>query len=235
MSLIDYVVPVIDIKDGVAVGAKQGGRESYSELKSILVDSSDPLKVSMAYKQMGFKSIYVADLDGIMNKSPNLDLLKRMRWETGLDVMADIGTWSGEAIFSIESVGITPILATETFTSLNLLMFPKKFALGIDIKNGSLLCEMNCDLDVFLDLIRDSPTIVKVVAIDLDHVGMSSGPNLDLCEMIMDRLDGVKLIYGGGVRFLLDVVMLLDAGVSQVLIGSSLHEGRITVGELVEG
>ncbi|OYT54850.1 MAG: hypothetical protein B6U72_01185 [Candidatus Altiarchaeales archaeon ex4484_2] len=235
MSLIDFVVPVIDIKDGVAVGAKQGRREIYRELSSMLVDSSNPLQVSMAYKQLGFKSIYVADLDGIMNKSPNLDLLKGIRLGTGLDVMADIGTWSGEAIFSIEAVGIIPILATETFTSLNLLRFPKKFALGLDIRNGSLLCEMNCDLDVFLDLIRDSPTIVKVIAIDLDRVGMSSGPNLDLCEMIVDRLDGVELIYGGGVRFLLDVAVLLDAGVSRVLIGSSLHEGRITVEELIEG
>ena len=233
MPLIDYVVPVIDIKDGVAVGAKAGKRESYRKLDSVLVDSSDPLALSKAYRRLGFKHLYVADLDGIVNKSPNIELLKRIKWDGGLDVMADIGTWSEADIYSIEMSGITPILATETFTSLNLLQFPKKFALGIDIKGGSLLCEIDCGLDVFLELMKDSPTIAKVIVIDLDRVGMSGGPNLGLCKKIKSALGKVELIYGGGVRFMLDVVLLLDMGVDGVLIGSSLHEGRITMEELL--
>jgi len=234
MLVIERIIPVIDIKDGIAVGAKAGERDDYMELKSILTNSSNPIVISKIYKKIGFKSIYIADLDGIMKSSPNVDLLKRIKWETNLDIMADIGTWSERDIRSIEMAGITPILATETFKSLNLLEFPRKFALGLDIRDNKLLCEMKCDLDDFIEIIKDILTIERIIVIDLNRVGMSSGPNLELCKKIIKKLSDREIIYGGGIRFLLDVEILLKLGVSKVLVGSALHEGRIRVGDLIK-
>ncbi len=234
MAFIDRMIPVIDIKDGVAVGAKEGVRDKYMELESVLTDSCDPVEIAKLYKKLGFKSIYVADLDGIMKSAPNIDLLKNIKWKSGLKVMADIGTWSEDEIMSIEMAGITPILATETFTSLDLLQFPRKFALSLDIRGSRLLCGMNCDLTGFLKLIEDSPTIEKVIIIDLEKVGMSSGPNIELCRKIIEGLPGKKIYYGGGIRYLIDVAVLLKAGISGVLVGSALHEGRVNINDLTK-
>lgn len=232
MEYIQRVVPVLDVKDGQAVGAKQGERETYEPLESEIVNSTHPLHIAQNYRQMGFESIYIADLDGIMYSSPNIDLLKEIRWSTHLEMMVDIGTWFEQEVMTIELSGITPVLATESFTSLNLLRFPRDFILSLDIKEGDLKCGIPCDLDSFIELIGDCSNIKKVLIVDLDRVGAASGPNLDLCGKVLSKLPNTEIIYGGGIRFLVDVAMLLELGVHQVLVGSALHEGRITLPDL---
>jgi phosphoribosylformimino-5-aminoimidazole carboxamide ribotide isomerase len=70
----------------------------------------------------------------------------------------------------------------------------------------------------------------KVIAMNLDRVGAGTGPDLDLIA----RLRGLaqSVVAAGGVRDAQDLTLLADAGVSDVLLATALHDGRIGPAEL---
>ena len=60
------VIGVIDLKDGVAVHAVRGERQSYRPVRSGLVEGADPVDVARALRdRLGLRELYVADLDAI--------------------------------------------------------------------------------------------------------------------------------------------------------------------------
>jgi len=219
------IVPVIDIKDGKAVMPIAGRRDEYEELKSVICKSSDPLDVAVTYERLGFRELYLADLDGILYSNPDLNLINKIARSTKLSIMADIGLWSPETLFLLK--GVRPIIATETFSSLNLLEFPDGIILGIDTRGDRLLSEISLDLFDFIEIIKDSRKIIEIILLDLDRVGILKGPNLDICKRVLDRLPDKKIIYGGGIRNLRDIDSLQRIGIYKVLVGSALHTGRI--------
>jgi len=220
------IIPVIDVKDGIAVGAKGGDRDEYKPLESVICNSSDPVEVALSYERDGFPEVYIADLDGILDDNPNMDILKDITYRTSLKVMADIGIWDSDRLKILSR--ITPVIATETFSSLNLLEIPGDSVMSLDTKNGELLCEMNMDLDRFIDIvIKEGKRINHILLLDLARVGMLEGPNLNLCLHVIEKIPDRQIIYGGGIRNLKDIDSLIQVGVSRVLIGRLIHEGGI--------
>ncbi|HEX55224.1 MAG: hypothetical protein DRO94_04200 [Candidatus Altiarchaeales archaeon] len=225
-----FIIPVIDIKDGIVVGTVAGDRESYGELKSVICNSCDPFEVARCYERLGFRDIYIADLDGILNSEPDIDLIKRIYREIELNIYYDIGMWTLEDIRNLE--GVIPVVATETMSSLNLLMLEKDIVVSIDTRNGKLLCEIPIDLSELLGIIRNSSRIREVILLDLDRIGMLKGPNLGLCIYVVRELKEKKVIYGGGINSLDNLYTLYRLGISRALVGSALHSGRIRIDEL---
>ena len=66
------IIPVIDVRHGVAVRAVAGDRACYRPLETPLAASADPLDVARGYLSLyPFRSLYVADLDGIEGRGRN--------------------------------------------------------------------------------------------------------------------------------------------------------------------
>lgn len=219
------IIPVIDIKDEKAVSGKLGKFGEYEELRSVVCKSSNPLDVARTYEELGFDEVYIADLDGILDSKPNLEIIERIVENTEISVMLDIGIWSKEMIILMEEV--KPVIASETFCSLNLLEFPHEVVLCIDMRDGEIIAETCGELFTFIDLIKDSTKIQEIILLDLSRMGFSQGPNLELCKNVVPRLPDKKIIYGGGVRDLPDVYALEQLGVDRVLVGAALHSGSI--------
>lgn len=218
------IIPVIDIKDRIAVMAIGGKRNEYKPIKSKLIDSSDPLDVANAYKAMGFDRIYIADLDGILYSKPNMDIIEKISAEIGISIIADLGIHALEN--SAIPRGVIPVVASETFNSLKLLEVFEEFIVSIDIKNNQLLCEMPFHLHGFIDMIKDIE-INEIILLDMDRIGMSSGPNLGLCSYALKNLPEKSIISGGGIRNSSDLEALEKIGISKVLVGSAIHSGAI--------
>ena len=73
------IIPVIDLKGGVAVRARMGERASYAAIDSPLSRSSDPVDVARGYLGIHeFRRIYVADLDGIEGRGRDDRTLARL-------------------------------------------------------------------------------------------------------------------------------------------------------------
>lgn len=219
------IIPVLEIKDGKAVIPKSKSGDEYEELKSIICKSSDPLDVAICYEKLGFKEVYIADLDGILYSKPDLDTIIKIRRLTRLSIMVDVGTWSEETLMLLNRV--RPVISTEAFSYLNLLEFSGGVILDIDTRNGKLVSESSLDLSDFIDIIKDSKRIQEIILQDLDRFRVSSGPNLELCKKVLSKLPGRRIIYGGGIRNLRDVYSLQRIGIYKVLVGSALHRGGI--------
>lgn len=219
------IIPVIDIKDETVVSGKLGKFGEYEPLRSVVCHSSNPFVVAKTYEELGFDEVYIADLDGILDSKPNLEVIEKIVMNTELSVMLDIGIWSKEMIMLMEEV--KPVIASETFCSLNLLEFPHDVVLCIDMRDGEIVAETCGELYTFIEIIKDSKRINEIIVLDLSRMGLSQGPNLELCRGIVARLPDKKIIYGGGVRDLLDVYALEQLGVDRVLVGAALHSGSI--------
>ena len=103
------VIPVLDIKDGQAVHAVGGIRSHYRPLASRLHPSSEPIEIARAYRDiLGLHDLYLADLDAIVGKGPDLRLYAGLRAE-GLNLWIDPG------IKGPEDLGVLGDLGDSTF------------------------------------------------------------------------------------------------------------------------
>lgn len=87
------VVPVIDVRGGVAVAAVRGERALYRPLASPLAPSADPVAVALGLRALfPFATLYVADLDGIEGRGPDRAAQQRLAdaWP-GAELWIDAG------------------------------------------------------------------------------------------------------------------------------------------------
>ena len=113
--LVNPVIPVLDLLNGVVVHAVEGKRDRYQRLRSALVDSCDPSRVMRALMEyLRPQFIYVADLDGILYQKTNRCVLAEL---TRMDVrlIVDAGVCRVEDAEDLLNLGIDRIvLPTET-------------------------------------------------------------------------------------------------------------------------
>lgn len=230
------IIPVIDIKNSIAVAAVKGNRDKYKPLKSEVSKSFDPLKVAESYKNLGFSEIYVADLDGILYSKVNLELLEKIN--EIIPVMADIGIKGNDDCELLKNLkNIEIVIGTETIPYYEFLHEIDNFILSLDVKNGKLMNNLNLDLWEFIEKLNNDEKIQnkiqKVIILDLSQVGTSEGPNIVLCKSLIEILNNKKIVYGGGIRNKRDIQKLKDIGIYAVLVGAALHNGEIKPTSLV--
>jgi phosphoribosylformimino-5-aminoimidazole carboxamide ribotide isomerase len=66
-----------------------------------------------------------------------------------------------------------------------------------------------------------------VIVLDLARVGSGAGPDLALVRELNARFPELELLAGGGVRDVVDVRALADAGAAGALVATALHSGAI--------
>ncbi len=220
------IIPVIDLKNGMAVSGKSGKRETYEPLKTVFHNSSDPIAIAIALKEAGFKRIYVADLDAIEGKGLNLNVVREMNHI--IPVMLDSGLKSSDDAQKILDTVEKVIIATETINSLKELellfsLFPKQnLVMSVDVKEGNIVGKhINADFKDIITIIKEIKPL-EVILLDISRVGTEKGFNHELVNRFIDL--ETSLILGGGVRDQ-DIVELTEMGIKNFLVGTALHSG----------
>ncbi|MCF0225880.1 MAG: HisA/HisF family protein [Methanobrevibacter sp.] len=223
-------VPVLDLKDNVAVSGQSGNRDTYVPLKSVFATSSDPIEIANNLKLNGAKEVYVADLDLIDSNGHNLHQVKMMNHI--LPVIFDGGVKDLESYSFFLDYVYKVIVATETLESFDELQrifetFPKeRIIISIDIKDNKLYSK---HLDVSLDQLKKILRYLdpsEIILLDISNVGTNKGFNKELIKEFEEFKD--KLIIAGGINK--DSLEELEKeGIKKVLIGTSLHNGDITI------
>jgi phosphoribosylformimino-5-aminoimidazole carboxamide ribotide isomerase len=234
------IIPVIDILNGVAVHAVRGRRKEYQPLKSIFCDSADPVAVASAFKTCGFEELYVADLDAIMGKGENFSALEKITEKTGLCLMVDAGISDLNQARQLFQRKVSKIIiGTETLPNLDFVkeaiesFGSDKVIVSLDLKEGKVLSaseslqsmsplEFACKLE--------GVGVGELIVLDLARVGSGEGVDFALLKEILRSLK-IKVLVGGGVRDVADLVKLKELGVQGALIATALHSGKITVNE----
>jgi phosphoribosylformimino-5-aminoimidazole carboxamide ribotide isomerase len=235
------VIPVIDILDGLAVHAVKGIRKNYKPVKSVLTASADPVEVATAFKKLGFKELYVADLNAITGIHDNFSIIKRIAYATKLRLMVDAGVNDLKKASQVIQQGASKIIiGTETLNSINFIaeaidtLGTKCVVTSLDLKNGQLLSKL--DPGKFSNPIEalrmfQRMGLTQAILLDLARVGSEEGVDLAFLKKFLECVD-IGVFVGGGIRDINDLVNLKELGVFGVLLATSLHSGKINVKEL---
>jgi phosphoribosylformimino-5-aminoimidazole carboxamide ribotide isomerase len=224
------IIPVLDLMNSIAVSGKSGNRSSYTPLSSSYSLNSDPVTITQSLKISGAKQIYIADLDLIEKQGHNLDKVKIIN--TMLPVMLDAGIKDLNSFKFYLDFAYKLIVATETLKSLEELykIFDKfskeRIVVSVDIKDNQLFSQ-NIDMTIAefkKELIAIDPN--EIILLNITSVGTNCGFDMNLINTFSGLKD--KLILGGGITKN-EINELSNIGIKKVLIGSSLHNGEISL------
>lgn len=216
------IIPVIDLMNGLAVSGKSGNRKKYVPIKSVLCDSSNPLDVIKKYKENGAKKVYIADLNSIMSTGNNFETVKN------LDIfkIVDFGVTDKKDLENVKKYVNMTILGTETLNDISILK-EENIILSLDFKDGKLL---NYNLEEILSEIdKKTPLII----LDISSVGTQKGINVELIKDILERTDN-PIYIGGGIKSEDDLKISKELGISGVLIGTTIHNGKLDLKKIIQ-
>ncbi|MEJ2240649.1 MAG: HisA/HisF-related TIM barrel protein [Candidatus Bathyarchaeota archaeon] len=235
------IIPVIDILNGIAVHGIRGERKRYNPLKSILFNYTNPIQIASAFENQGFNSLYIADLDAILKKSPSFDCYKQICRGTNLDLMVDAGISELSKAKELFDTGVSKIvIGTETLNSLDFvnqaieIFGEERVLVSLDQKGGKIftISESLSKLDILCAAKRLVNYGVKqIIILDLDRVGTEYGINQELLKKLLETVS-IDILVGGGIRNLQELKNLEDLGIHGVLIATILHNGKLTIDEL---
>jgi phosphoribosylformimino-5-aminoimidazole carboxamide ribotide isomerase len=215
------IIPVIDLKDGVVVHARQGLRDQYQPIDTPLCRSSDIYRVIEAFRGIyDFDTFYIADLNAITRQGGHDRLI------------ADVAAAFPRLLFWVDRgyqnvrkhpANYMPVLGSECYndeTALELKAFDKRFILSLDY---SISGEMGAkSLFSHQDLWPE-----MIIIMTLNRVGSHQGPDLDRLGRFCGDYPHKQFIAAGGIRNAADLRALKRAGVQRALIASALHSGTI--------
>ncbi|GAA0127606.1 HisA/HisF family protein [Methanococcus maripaludis] len=216
------IIPVIDLMNGLAVSGKSGNRKKYVPIKSVLCDSSNPLDVIKKYKENGAKKVYIADLNSIMGTGDNFEIVK------SLDIfkIVDFGVTDKKDLENVKKYVNMTILGTETLNDISILK-EENIILSLDFKDGKLL---NYNLEEILSEIdKKTPLII----LDISSVGTQKGINVELIKDILKKTDN-PIYIGGGIKSEDDLKISKELGISGVLIGTTIHNGKLDLKKIIQ-
>ncbi|MEO8690594.1 MAG: HisA/HisF-related TIM barrel protein [Solirubrobacteraceae bacterium] len=235
------VIPVIDLRGGVAVHAVRGERERYRPLRSGIAKGSDPVHLTRAVRErFGLDELYVADLDAIGGDQGNADVVAALAREGR--VMVDAGTAAPTAVARSLDLGVARVVigteslpGAEAFRRLRVELPEAPLVLSLDLRRGRLVSPdpalSGIDAVEALERLAEAG-VREAIVLDLTRVGSGEGPDVTLLGELHARFPDVELLAGGGVRDAADLHALAGAGAAGALVATALHGGAIEAGEL---
>lgn len=230
------VIPVIDVRHGVAVRAVAGDRANYRPLTSPLSASADPGDVARGLMALAaFPVIYAADLDGIEGRGADTHLATRIAEATGAEIWLDRGMSPRDYRAKFAVMSATDVLSSEACWHPDALAAMTEFdrrraVLSLDFRGSELIGDAR---------LLGTPELwpPRVIVMTLARVGRAGGPDFERIEDVARRAQTLAVppaIYAaGGVRDRADLDALAQAGVSGALVASALHAKTITAADLL--
>jgi len=235
------IIPAIDIQDGCVVRLYQGARNKK-------VYSRDPVKTAKHWLRQGAGLLHIVDLDGAFSGKPkNIDIVKRIAKETKASIQFGGGVRSIGTLRELLSCGIrrvvlgTKAIEEENFLKQALLKFKDKVIVSIDSRDNRVLTKGWKSSSSNKDTIGFACSLKKIgfkeiIYTDVSKDGTLEGPNIMEIRRIL-RLAKIKVIASGGISSLDDIRRLKSIekqGVSAVIVGKALYEGRFTLTEAIK-
>lgn len=180
------------------------------------------LIVGMA-KLRPFQHIYVADLNAIMGKGAQTQIIRSLTRRA--DIWLDQGIGTAQAALSVE--GATAVVGSESLADVDRwgeirsALADDRLVLSLDFDPSGAFIGPDA-------LWRDSslwPS--RVIVMTLARVGAAGGPDFDLLGQARARSSRARIYAAGGVRDNEDIEALAGAGCSGALVATALHDGTI--------
>ncbi len=233
------IIPAIDLIDGRCVRLIQG---DFSQKHSY---ADDPVDVALRFEDAGLKRLHLVDLDGAREgRVINYKILEKIAHRTGLaiDFSGGLATEKdvkiafecGAKLITLGSVAVKDEPLAKRWLSQ---YGSDTVILAADVKDEEVVIdgwETKSKVYLFDLLGRYLDVGMKqVMCTDVSKDGMLQGPGFELYRRIRDEFPEVALIASGGVTTLKDIEELRSIGVSGIIVGKALFEGRILLRDLI--
>ncbi len=229
------IYPAIDLKNGKCVRLYKG------DMSKDTVYNDNPSDQAMTWARAGFPWIHVVDLDGAFSgKSINHEAVRDIISATDVPVQLGGGIRSLEQIESWLHEGVSRvILGTAALRDPDLVKracyeFPDQIVVGIDARKGMVAVEgwaEQSDMQATeLAKIFEDVGVSAIIYTDIDRDGTGKGVNI-ISTISLAGSTSIPVIASGGVGSLEDLELVRDAaqyGVSGVVVGKALYDGRIS-------
>jgi len=222
------IIPVLDLSHGLVVHAKQGARDLYQPVTSVISSNPEPKTVLNGFFELyPFKTIYIADLDAIQGNGNQNALINTLALDFDqCTFWVDAGV---DAIHSgsSENTGnnLKRVLGSENNLSLELFSTLIKnnpdIILSLDFSEEGLL-----ESSYLLSNVTTWPR--QVIVMMLHRIGLNKGIDLKCLNNILSLGKNNEIYTAGGIRNISDLKQLNKIGVKGVLLATALHNGAIT-------
>jgi phosphoribosylformimino-5-aminoimidazole carboxamide ribotide isomerase len=237
------VIPAIDLLDGQCVRLYQGDFNKVSGY------TQDPVALANSYREAGMRRLHVVDLDGARTGSPaNMPLIKAMAASGGVAVQAGGGIRDLQRAQQLRDAGASRVVlgsiaAENPETALAWLgeLGAEHVVFAFDVRvpekgdpqilTRGWVHDSGISLWTLLGQFSTNGG-VHFLCTDIARDGTLGGPNLDLYTECSRRFPQARVIASGGVSSLADLQALKQTGVSAVVTGKALLDGRLTLEEI---
>ncbi len=229
------IYPAIDLKDGKCVRLYKG------DLSQDTVYNDDPGAQGGDWARAGFSWIHVVDLNGAVEGKPvNRNAVKAILESADVPVqlgggirdLGQIEDWLSEGVSRV-------ILGTVAVENPELVKeacykFPDQIVVGIDARKGKVAVKgwvEESDMQSFeLARMFEDVGVSAIIHTDIDRDGTGEGLNM-ISTIALAQNTSIPIIASGGVGSLDDLHLVREAeqyGVTGVVIGKALYDGRLT-------
>jgi phosphoribosylformimino-5-aminoimidazole carboxamide ribotide isomerase len=208
--------------------------------------SEDPVAQALSWQSQGATRLHLVDLDGAKRGEPINDAAVRaITAALGIPVQLGGGVRSLERAEELFACGLDRvILGTVAIDPPELVQelaqrHPGRIVVGIDANDGRVATrgwiEQSDVLATDLAQHFSAAGIAAIITTDIATDGTLAGPNLTALRS-MAQSSAVPVIASGGVGCMADLLALLpleSVGVSGVIVGRALYDGRIDLAEAI--
>jgi len=238
------IIPALDLIDGSVVRLHQG---DYGQQRDY---GSDPLPRLQDYQRQGAEVLHLVDLTGAKDPAARqIPLLKKLLAGVTVPVQVGGGIRTEQDVEALLSAGATRVVVgstavkdPETVQGWFSRFGADALVLALDVRideNGTKNVAIsgwqensNATLEQVVE--QYLPFGLKhVLCTDISRDGTLAGSNVELYREVTARFPQVAFQASGGIGNLDDIAQLRDSGVTGVIVGRALLDGKFSVTEAI--
>jgi phosphoribosylformimino-5-aminoimidazole carboxamide ribotide isomerase len=237
------VIPAIDLLGGMVVRLYKGDFNQVTEY------DEPPVDVAARYGKTGVESLHIVDLDGARTgKFAHLEVITEITSTVGLAVQVGGGIRKISQARAIIAAGAERVVVGSTAAknpdkviSWVGELGPDAIIVGADVSldegadpivkthgwtesSGQTLWSL---MDTYMDA-----GVRNFLCTDISRDGTLEGPNMELYRECHERYPKARIIASGGISSAAELPELAATGVTSVVTGKALLDGRLTLTEI---
>ena len=229
------IIPAIDLMDGKVVRLVKG------DPKNKTIYSDNPVEIAKKWEKAGADRIHVVDLDATLGSGSNFQTIKKIAREITIPIHAAGGLRNEETISDALSFADKIVIGTFAFKNKEnlseiLAKFGKeKFIISVDQLNGKIVIN-GWRQSTGIELITGIEDFLKIglsefLLTSVERDGTLLGPDIDSLSKAC-KIKNAMIIASGGISDLKDVIAVKKCGVTGVILGKALYDGKISIEEV---
>jgi phosphoribosylformimino-5-aminoimidazole carboxamide ribotide isomerase len=236
------IFPAIDLLGGKVVRLRQG------DPQQVTIYSADPEAVARRWLDAGIRWLHVVNLDGAFGEEDSanrlaLKTLLKTAEKYGASIQYGGGLRNISTIEAFIDEGVSRVILgtfiLKNIDSIDLLLAKfgvNKLAAGIDARHGWVQVHgwrtgtqiLATDLGIELN----ARGFHLAIFTDINRDGVGSGINIAATERFA-ATTGLAVIASGGVNGAADLQAARQAGLSGIIVGRALYDGRVTIKDCI--